>query len=341
MIRERYAVLLRLCAIELVITTLWVFASCATSIAAKFDCTPQCANHHMMSMPPTPPSSPLLGGSSMPMMGCPPTVPIEQALATGFAAAAAAGLAFNAHDRSGSLLDDKLRHATHSGAHFNPAISFSLALRGRLPLLRLPFYILAQLLGAMLGAALSVAVAGSVECLKKVQEMPATISRGGEVLLQTVFVCFLSLVYHWAQCRHGAMATPIFIGFCYIMAMLPGFSLLRGHVLNPARPFGLAVVGAEDWRWTWCLWVGSICGAIVGAGLDALLFAEQLWDRFVDAEHVKVDPQVNPGSGSGESACCGAVTQVGSSSANGLSREQLLRSRNVTTSENECCDEGL
>ena len=39
-----------------------------------------------------------------------------------------------------------------SGAHFNPAVSMVMALRGELPLPRLPAYVAAQLLGAALGA---------------------------------------------------------------------------------------------------------------------------------------------------------------------------------------------
>jgi glycerol uptake facilitator-like aquaporin len=39
-----------------------------------------------------------------------------------------------------------------SGAHFNPAVSLVMALRGALPKSQLPPYVVAQLLGAMLGA---------------------------------------------------------------------------------------------------------------------------------------------------------------------------------------------
>ena len=308
---EAWAVIARLSGMEFVVTALWVFASITISLAAKFGCTPACS-----ASAPSMPPMPMLDGNSMAMMGCAPTVTIEQALTTGFAAAAAAGMSFNAHS---TRQPDKLYDATHSGAHFNPAVSLSLALRGRLPRVRLPIYVLAQLFGGILGAALSVAVAGNHACLKGVLEMKMMLTSGGEILLQTMLVAFLTLVYHWAQCRHAAMATPIFIGFTYIMAYLPGFSLLRGHVVNPTRAFGLAAIGAEDWGWTWRIWIGSLCGSVLGAALDALLFDDRIWDRWTEDEPL-VSPQAtsvsdgqvggNPDGGSGEphtvemSDCC-------------------------------------
>ena len=260
--RESLAVELRLGLLEVVVTTLFTFTSLMVVVSSKHTCTRSCV----------PRSSPM----------CPPTVPVEQALATGFAAAVSAGLSLrimNPVDQP-----ERLKEADASGAAFNPAVAVSLALRGHLSPRRLLVYVVAELLGGILGAAFATG-AGGHQCLRDaLQTPPALQSSLQEVLLTAVQVGALALVYLWSHRRLRAMPTPIIVGFAYLAAALSGSALLRGHVLNPARAFGVTSIAVEDWQQTWHLWLGALCGALAAAGVDALLFAEALWMRLTELD---------------------------------------------------------
>lgn len=114
-----------------------------------------------------------------------------------------------------------------SGAHFNPAVSSVMAWRGELPRqLWLP-YVLAQLMGAMLGAWLAHAMfdQGILQWSSKVR------SGTGQWIAETVATAGLLLVILRAPSARAAPMVAAYIGAAYWFTASTSFA-------NPAAAFG-------------------------------------------------------------------------------------------------------
>jgi glycerol uptake facilitator-like aquaporin len=114
-----------------------------------------------------------------------------------------------------------------SGAHFNPAVSVVMATRGLLPLALLVPYVLAQLLGAILGAWLSHAMfdASVLQWSSKVRAGP------GQWLAEAVASFGLLLVILRARPSGVAATVAAFIGAAYWFTASTSFA-------NPAAAVG-------------------------------------------------------------------------------------------------------
>ncbi|MEQ1805381.1 MAG: MIP/aquaporin family protein [Burkholderiaceae bacterium] len=114
-----------------------------------------------------------------------------------------------------------------SGAHFNPVVTLVLGLRGELPRARVPAYIGAQLLGAMLGAWLAHAMFE----LPFPQWSTHARSGAGQWLAEAVATAGLLLVVLRAPPHKAAAMVAAFIGAAYWFTASTSFA-------NPAAAFG-------------------------------------------------------------------------------------------------------
>jgi glycerol uptake facilitator-like aquaporin len=114
-----------------------------------------------------------------------------------------------------------------SGAHFNPAVSAAMALRGAMPRAMFLPYIIAQLLGAMLGAWLAHAMfdLGILQFSSKMR------AGTGQWLGEVVATAGLLLVILRAPPRHVAALVACYIGAAYWFTSSTSFA-------NPAAAFG-------------------------------------------------------------------------------------------------------
>lgn len=114
-----------------------------------------------------------------------------------------------------------------SGAHFNPAVSLVMALRGALPRSALLPYVVAQLLGAMLGAWLAHAMfdLGILQWSAKVRSGP------GQWIAEAVATFGLLLVILRAPAPRVAAMVAAYIGAAYWFTASTSFA-------NPAAAFG-------------------------------------------------------------------------------------------------------
>jgi glycerol uptake facilitator-like aquaporin len=114
-----------------------------------------------------------------------------------------------------------------SGAHFNPAVSVVMVARGRLPGDRLLPYVVAQLLGAMLGAWLAHAMF-DVAIFQWSTKVRAGL---GQVIAEVVATAGLLLVILRAPANRVAAAVAAYIGSAYWFTASTSFA-------NPAAAFG-------------------------------------------------------------------------------------------------------
>lgn len=114
-----------------------------------------------------------------------------------------------------------------SGAHFNPAVSLVMALRGALPRSVLVPYVLAQLLGAMLGAWLAHAMFE----MTLLQFSTHVRSGSGQWLAEAVASAGLLLVILRAPPGRAAPMVAAYIGAAYWFTASTSFA-------NPAAAFG-------------------------------------------------------------------------------------------------------
>lgn len=190
---------------------------------------------------------------------------------------AGSGALVVAGNSSGGLVGVALAHALAlvviiyawgaiSGAHVNPAVTFSLALAGRFPWLRAVRYWVAQLLGAALAGYLLLFLIGPQGNLGMTLPAP-TVSAFQAIVIEAVLTFFLATaVFGSAVAGRNGNAAALAIGLVLGMDILMGGPLTGGS-MNPARSFGpaLAMGNFTD------LYIYFI-GPVVGASLAALLY---------------------------------------------------------------------
>jgi aquaporin Z len=157
-----------------------------------------------------------------------------------------------------------------SGAHLNPAVSISFALRGNFPWKRVPAYVVAQLLGAVLATLLLWAMIGKQGSAGLT--LPGQgISTGTAMLWELVLtVGLVSTILGTASGAQnlGAIAA-LGVGGYIALAGLWG-SPVSGASMNPARSLGPALV-LNDWTSWWAYLVGPILGGMIAVGIAYVL----------------------------------------------------------------------
>jgi len=114
-----------------------------------------------------------------------------------------------------------------SGAHFNPAVSMVMAARGALPRVQLAPYVVAQLLGAMLGAWLAHAMFDATILQWSTKLRSGT----GQWIAEAVATAGLLLVILRAPAARVAAMVACYIGAAYWFTASTSFA-------NPAAAFG-------------------------------------------------------------------------------------------------------
>ena len=159
-----------------------------------------------------------------------------------------------------------------SGCHLNPAVSVGLTVAGRLPAKDLLPYIVAQVVGAVLGAAVLYFIATG----KPGFELGGFATNGygdhspGHYTLAAAFVCevamtfaFLFVILGATDERAPGKLAPIAIGLCLTLIHLISIPVTNTSV-NPARSTAPALfVGGAAISQLWLFWVAPIIGAAI------------------------------------------------------------------------------
>ena len=162
-----------------------------------------------------------------------------------------------------------------SGCHINPAVSLAMLIRKQLTGKDFIGYVIAQILGAIVGALLLKLIFG----LGGVEDMTGGLGSNGlagvngsaiaglivEIVLTCIFV--LAIVGVTSKVENGAVA-GIVIGLTLTLVHILGIGL-TGTSVNPARSIGPAIFAGGDALSS--LWV-FIVGPLVGGALAALIY---------------------------------------------------------------------
>jgi aquaporin Z len=156
------------------------------------------------------------------------------------------------------------------GAHLNPAVTLSFALRGNFPWRRVPGYVAVQLVGAVGAAAFLRAMFGDVG------RLGATLPGHGIgdikvlVLEAVLTVGLVSVILGTASgARNIGANAALAIGGYIALAGLWS-APISGASMNPARSFGPAIVGGH-WTAFWAYVIGPIVGGVVAVGFAWIL----------------------------------------------------------------------
>lgn len=160
-----------------------------------------------------------------------------------------------------------------SGCHLNPAVSLGLWAGRRFPTRDLLPYIVAQVIGAILGAAVLLLIASGKPGFELSSGLAANgyaeHSPGGYSLLAALVAevvltfMFLIIILGATDGRAPHGFAPIAIGFGLTLIHLIGIPVTNLSV-NPARSTGPAVfVGGWALAQLWLFWVAPIVGAVL------------------------------------------------------------------------------
>ncbi len=157
-----------------------------------------------------------------------------------------------------------------SGAHLNPAVSIAFATRGNFPWLRVPGYIIAQLIGSTLAVLLLRAIFGNVGMLGATEPGPG-ISDWQAVVVEFVLTAGLvsTILGTASKAQNLGPISAFGVGAYIILAGLWS-SPISGASMNPARSFGPDLV---LWNFSsyWVYLVAPIAGALVAVAIAYIL----------------------------------------------------------------------
>ena len=164
-----------------------------------------------------------------------------------------------------------------SGGHFNPAVTFALAIVGRHPWSRVPTYVVAQLAGGLLaGYALRWIFDFALAAIDKTHLGTPALANGVSVPVAIGVEALLTIFLVWAV--YGTAVSPLApriagfgIGLTVTTDILMG-GPLTGAAMNPARHVATAIPAAFFDNW-YVFWIGPLLGAAIAALSIRYIFA--------------------------------------------------------------------
>ncbi len=147
-----------------------------------------------------------------------------------------------------------------SGAHYNPAVSLAVYIRGKLASSELLPYFIAQVLGAILAALLAINVFGFETAMGSIEVGPALLAE----VLGTFALAFVILNVATAKGTEGNSFYGLAIGFT-VTAMAYVFGGISGGAFNPAVAIGISLAGMSAWTNIWVFLVACFGGGAIAA----------------------------------------------------------------------------
>lgn len=183
-----------------------------------------------------------------------------------------------------------------SGCHLNPAVTLGLVAGNRFPAREAIPYIVAQVIGAVVGAAVLYLIATGKAGFDVSTGFAANgygvHSPGGYSLLSACIAelvltfSFIMIIMGATDERAPKVIAPIAIGLALTLIHLVGLPVTNTSV-NPARSTGPALfVGGWALAQLWLFWVAPIVGGLIGGVTYRAIFAEEEWQQTVTTPRV-------------------------------------------------------
>ncbi|WP_425457239.1 aquaporin Z [Blastochloris sulfoviridis] len=184
-----------------------------------------------------------------------------------------------------------------SGCHLNPAVTVGLAAGGRFPAGQVVPYILAQVVGAVIGAAVLYAIASGTADFSLAKgfaangfgdHSPGKYGLVSCLLAEIVLtMMFLFIIMGSTHGRAPAGFAPIAIGLGLTLIHLISIPVTNTSV-NPARSTGPALfVGGWALAQLWLFWVAPLVGGAIGGLLYRWLSSEPSADVTGDPARIR------------------------------------------------------
>ncbi|UJP06725.1 MAG: aquaporin [Nitrosomonas sp.] len=150
-----------------------------------------------------------------------------------------------------------------SGAHYNPAVTLAVLIRGRCTMADVPVYLTAQILGAVAGALTAQFLVGSGTAAGTIDVTKSLIAE----FLFTFALAYVVLNVATAKGTSGNSFYGLAIGF---VVMTGAFSVggISGGAFNPAVAIAAPLMGLMDWNNIWI----HISADFAGGALAAVIF---------------------------------------------------------------------
>jgi len=179
-----------------------------------------------------------------------------------------------------------------SGGNLNPAVSMGLLAGGNLSLLKFVVYVIAQCIGAVIGAAILAGVTPTVITFGTDGSDGTDVIEGkgignnavgpfvpvfGAMVMELLMSMLLVLVVYASAVDGGnktsPMVAPLLIGLTVTVAHLV-LMPYTGTSINPARSLGPALI-TGTMAHHWVFWVGPLLGGALGGLLYKFVFTNQ------------------------------------------------------------------
>ena len=156
-----------------------------------------------------------------------------------------------------------------SGGHLNPAVTLGLLVAGKIDGLNAAAYVLAQVLGGLVAAAICLPLVHQSGVDAGTPGVAEGVSLPAALIVEIVLTFFLVFtVYGSAVDKRGNAVGGLFIGLAVTMGILAG-GPLTGAAMNPARHLGPALLSGngEKLGLVWLYWLAPVIGGVLAGGL--------------------------------------------------------------------------
>lgn len=157
-----------------------------------------------------------------------------------------------------------------SGGHYNPAVTLAVWSRGRCATAEVPGYMIAQVVGGIVAAALTLSLKGGPNLTPgELKAVPALIAE----FLGTFALAYVVLNTATAKSTAGNSYFGLAIGFT-VMVMAFGLGGISGGAFNPAVAIGITVMHLAKAANLWIYLLAELAAGVVAATIFCYLNPE-------------------------------------------------------------------
>jgi len=169
-----------------------------------------------------------------------------------------------------------------SGAHVNPAVTIALALSGKFPWDKVFGYIVAQIIGSIVGAAILYTIAmnliGGDLFLQSgfaTNKLTGGVEYPSAVIVEVIMTMILCLVVlATTRSTWSAVATPMALGIALTLANIIAIPFTNASI-NPARSIGVALVSGQNLNQLGIFIIAPIFGAVLAYFIHIYVFGRE------------------------------------------------------------------